>query len=54
MTENTAAMTLPARKRSPALAVALEVWQRMQQLLQGNELVIDGKSLDIGAVAMVA
>ncbi|RYP33158.1 hypothetical protein DL767_004862 [Monosporascus sp. MG133] len=39
---------------SPALATAFAAWKRVNQLLKGEELVIDGQNLGIGAVAAVA
>lgn len=47
-------MTLSKTEAPAAFTAAFRVWQRMQQLLEGGELVVDGKSLDIGAVAAVA
>lgn len=47
-------MTLTMKTKSPAFAAAYQAWLQMQTLLAGGELVLDGKKLDIGAVAAVA
>lgn len=47
-------MTLTVKPKTPAFDAAYQSWQQMQALLAGDQLVLDGKKLDIGAVAAVA
>lgn len=47
-------MTVEQNVARPAFAIAFDVWQHIQRLLNGEELVVDGRSLDIASVAAVA